>query len=317
MQWLDVSRVLCMQLIIYMHFPPQDWDRLPWQLFISSGVPFYLFWSGYFCAGNTCYRKIFKRCFLFICVYIIWESIAWLLKYQDNRNVSFWGIGQFIISQTGGGEARPIIGPLWFVRDLIILTLLTPIFLRVKIFTVPIILFFLSYQQLSISHEINTVISIGTCLIYMIGCYARKYNIAIHIEEIKTYYLLLFLFVTGGLATLVAIKNNLVSGESWSSQIWHPTLFGYLCGTALISCIGILFMRFASKVGSFIAGHAPAMLFVLILHMPLGNFININSCLRDSYSILQAPVLMVSCVILYHLLRKTIPWAMQYIAATK
>lgn len=317
MQWLDVSRVLCMQLIIYIHFPPHGWEKFPAQIFIAAGVPFYLFWAGYFCAGDVTWRKILKRCFLFVCVFFIWESVAWILNWHNYQDTSFWGMGQYIVSQTGGGKAVPYIGPLWFIRDLIILTLLTPLILRLKLIILPLILFFLSYQQLSFPHEPDTIISVGTCLIYIMGCYARRYNVARYIEEIKTSYLLLFLSVTGGLATIVAIKNNLLSGESWASQIWQPTLFGYLCGTALICYLGVLVMRFSSKTGKYLSSHAPAMLFVLILHIPLGAMLNIQFWLPGAWSILQAPLLMIICLALFFLLRKFIPWAMPYIAATK
>ncbi len=317
MQWLDISRVLCMLLIVFMHFPPHGWENLPTQLFMESGVPFYLFWAGYFCAGNYRWNKILKRCFIFSCVYFLWESLAWIFNWQGNQMASFCGIGQFIVSQTGGGKAVPYIGPLWFVRDLIILTLFTPLFMRIKILIIPFILCFMSYQPLSIPHEPDTIISVGTCLIYLAGCYTRKYDIAQYLEEIKTVNLLIFLFITGGFSTLVAIKNNILSGEAWFVQVWHPTLFGYLCGTALISCAGVLIVRFIPKTGAFLASLAPAMLFVLILHIPLGELIQINCWLAQEFSILQAPILMIACYLLFMTLRRLTPWITQYIAAAK
>ena len=317
MQWLDVSRVLCMQLIIYMHFPPQGWGKLTAQLFIASGVPFYLFWAGYFCAGNIAWKKIFSRCSLFFCVYFIWESLAWFLSWHDNAGASFWGLGQVFVVQTGGGHAIPYIGPLWFIRDLFILTLLTPMILKIRIIMIPLIFLFMSYQSLSMPHEPDTVVSIGTCLIYMIGCYLRRYNVSKILEKLPNRVIMVFLICVGIPATLIAIKNNLFNGDSWATQCWNPTLFGYICGSALISVNGILVMRFAPKLGSFIAAHAPAMLFVLILHIPLGSMINIQSWLPGNYSILQAPILMVISMTFYYLIKKMIPWAMPYITATR
>ncbi len=45
--------------------------------------------------------------------------------------------------------------------------------------------------------------------------------------------------------------------------------------------------------------------------------LNIQFCLPGAWSILQAPLLMIICLALFFLLRKFIPWAMPYIAATK
>lgn len=317
MQWLDVSRVVCMLLIVFMHFQPVGWEKFPAQLFIASGVPFYLFWSGYFCAGNTSWKKIFHRSFLFLCVYIIWEILAWLAGWHYNSEASFFGIGQYIVPQTPGGGALPYIAPLWFIRDLIILTLLTPFIVKLRVVVIPCILVFMSYQSLSIPHEPVTVISVGTCLIYIIGCYARNYKIAKLLSEQKSRHLAIFFFIAFILTTSIAIKNNIISGDSWGASCWKPTLFGYLCGTALISTFGILCMRYLPYIGERIAKLAPAMLFVLILHMPLGDMLNIRFWLPGAWSILQAPLLMTICLALFFLLRKFIPWAMPYIAATK
>lgn len=317
MQWLDVSRVLCMLLVVYMHFPPEGLKIFLWELAIASAVPFFLFWAGYFCAGKASWSNVFKRSYLFVCVFLVWESLAWLLNLNDSPQKAFHGLGQILVSQTGGGFALPYIAPLWFIRDLIILTLLTPIFLKLRGIITPVIFLFLSYVPLSIAHEINTVISIGTCLIYIIGVYSHRYKVLNFLDKQKTHSLSLFFIIVGLLSSLIALKNNFFDGDSWSLNSWHPTLFGYVCGTALISTAGILAIRTLPSLGEKIARIAPGMLLVLIIHIPLGNIIDIRNLLPGKLSVLQAPILMFLSLCIFYLLNRFLKKAMPYIAATK
>lgn len=64
-------------------------------------------------------------------------------------------------------HAVPPIGPSWFLRDIIILTLLTPLLVRVKILLFPAVLLFFCFFNTAPDH--TETISIGTCAFYLLG----------------------------------------------------------------------------------------------------------------------------------------------------
>lgn len=316
-QWLDVSRVLCMLMIVTMHFRPNDIEFISIHAWCHAGVPFYLFWAGYFCAGSHSWKKIFHRCVVLISVFITWEILAYALGFAGDQNTSFIGIGQFLVVQTGFGKNYPYIGPLWFIRDLIFLTAFTPLIVKGRIVLIPVILGMLCYSQLNWTHEPETFLSIGTCIIYMLGCWSRPYNIMERLEQLKTKQLVAFLLITGVMIHLIVLKNAYLTGSSWSLQIWEETVPGYIIGTMLISTCGILIMRFMPAIGKKIATAAPAMLFVLALHCPLGNAIGISHWFSGLLAYLQAPVLLGICLGIYFFIKKLIPGFVPYLSGNR
>lgn len=315
--WLDVSRVLCMLLIVSMHFRPEQIRYVAVHSFCHAGVPFYLFWAGYFCAGNYTYKKIIKRCGMLTAVFIVWEVIALIMGWANDANTSFHGIGQFFVMQIGFEKNYPYIGPLWFLRDLIFLTLLTPLIMKGRPVLIPVLLAFVCYEQLNWTHEPETFLSIGTCMIYAIGCWCRPFNITQKLESISTKNLLLFLIICGTITEIIVAKNAFINGNSWLLQEWSETIPGYLVGCFMISACGLLIMRVLPTTGIYISKCAPAMLFVLALHCPLGNEIHLSQWFSGIFSYLQAPVLMTICLAIYFVLKRISPKVMPFLSGNQ
>lgn len=80
------------------------------------------------------------------------------------RDVFLPGINLFPADDS---HAVPPIGPSWFLRDIIILTLLTPLLVRVKILLFPAVLLFFCFFNVAPDHM--ETISIGTCAFYLLG----------------------------------------------------------------------------------------------------------------------------------------------------
>ena len=112
----------------------------------KAAVPLFYFISGYlfFYKVNsftlsTYYKKIRKRFRTLFVPYIFWNVYAFVIicmaialfpSMMSGRNylISEWGIGDYLnVFWCGGFDKSPINVPLWFVRDLMVTILLSPV----------------------------------------------------------------------------------------------------------------------------------------------------------------------------------------------
>lgn len=141
--WIDVSRVLAALLIMYVHLSSPLLKTTGIHLFYNGRVPFFLVLAGYFLARNITWNKALDRALWLFIPYMIWNvlylfllslpagSSFQLADLAGIRDVFLPGMDLFSF----GSESPdvPPIGPSWFLRDIIILTLLTPLLARIKI----------------------------------------------------------------------------------------------------------------------------------------------------------------------------------------
>ncbi|UQT44725.1 hypothetical protein M5E88_19835 [Akkermansia muciniphila] len=110
--------------------------------------------AGYFLGRNITWNKAFNRALWLFIPFMFWNVLYVLLVLPHDgapfrlenlvgiRDVFLPGINLFPADDS---HAVPPIGPSWFLRDIIILTLLTPLLVRVKI------LLFLRCSSFSVS----------------------------------------------------------------------------------------------------------------------------------------------------------------------
>lgn len=145
--WIDVSRVLAALLIMYVHLSSPLLRTTGIHLFYNGRVPFFLILAGYFLGRNITWNKAFDRALWLFIPYMFWNVLYLFLLSPHGgssfqladlpgiRNVFLPGMNLFSF----GSEPHcvPPIGPSWFLRDIILLTLLTPLLARIKILLLP------------------------------------------------------------------------------------------------------------------------------------------------------------------------------------
>ena len=175
--WIDVSRVLAALLIMYVHLSSPLLKTTGIHLFYNGRVPFFLVLAGYFLARNITWNKAVDRALWLFIPYMIWNvlylfllslpagSSFQLADLAGIRDVFLPGMDLFSF----GSESPdvPPIGPSWFLRDIIILTLLTPLLARIKILLLPALLLFFSFCNMAPDPLVT--LSVGSCAFYLLG----------------------------------------------------------------------------------------------------------------------------------------------------
>ena len=161
---------------MYVHLSSPFLQAVSLHLFYLGRVPFFLVLAGYFLGRNITWNKAFNRAFWLFIPFMFWNVLyVFLVLPHDGasfrlenligiRDVFLPGMNLFSADDS---HAVPPIGPSWFLRDIIILTLLTPLLVRVKILLFPAVLLFFCFFNTAPDHM--ETISIGTCAFYLLG----------------------------------------------------------------------------------------------------------------------------------------------------
>ena len=141
----------------------------------AACVPLFFFISGFLFFKNVDFnldvykRKILSRCRTLLAPYVIWNLLGFLLfllkhynSFKDGKLcVTFVGFlnGFFMIHPSNTNP--PFNFPLWFIRDLIILVVLSPlIFLLIKKMRIMFVIFLGIYMLWSLLASLEQVISL-------------------------------------------------------------------------------------------------------------------------------------------------------------
>ena len=139
---------------MYVHLSSPFLQAVSLHLFYLGRVPFFLVLAGYFLGRNITWNKAFNRAFWLFIPFMFWNVLyVFLVLPHDGasfrlenligiRDVFLPGMNLFSADDS---HAVPPIGPSWFLRDIIILTLLTPLLVRVKILLFPAVLLFFCF----------------------------------------------------------------------------------------------------------------------------------------------------------------------------
>lgn len=191
----------------------------PFSLWLGeTGVPGFFFISGYlfFQSKKPYSQKISNRIHTLLIPYLLWNSlflIFYLLLYAlghpldiNRRNLAdyqlndylrlFWDRGEF-----DHGNFVPILCPMWYIRNLFIMSLLSPLLYYITRHLRELFLLVVAAWWLSSSH--NAFIS-QTILFFSIGAYFSIFDVnpLKMIKERKIWFLILFLiFGIGDIAT--------------------------------------------------------------------------------------------------------------------
>lgn len=190
----------------------------------ETGVPGFFFISGYlfFLSKKSYSQKIITRVHTLIIPYLLWNSlllILYLIAYvvgfpQDinGRNIAeyelidyirlFWDRGSF-----DNGNFVPLLCPLWYIRNLLIMSILSPLFYYIIKYLREVFLLFIAIWWMT---TYNNAFIPQTILFFCLGAYLSildKNPLETVIKNKPLFITIFVLFAAGDIITHVAINT--------------------------------------------------------------------------------------------------------------
>ncbi len=336
-EWIDNARVIAAFLIMFFHLPNRALDLPPPPFFVNNqvvtyvvdylvyigSVPFFLILAGFFLSRNITWHKAWNRFLWLFIPYAIWNVFVYgCYSLSDSplpSRTSLLGIGSIVLEQIALAENPflcPVIGPSWFLRDIMLLSFLTPLLVKFKCVLPAVLIVFTSVLELNKMPNPFITLSPGTCLFYVLGIYLSAFRIedAYRIFSSKFTIAVVVGMLVGG---AVGLKNGLFSGESWFTHEWKPSLFGAVFGAMIIAHCGVLIEKHLPKLSHKLASYAPACFLVFMLHMPIYYLTApiLPDCVKTSYWALLLPIPIFFFIVgFYFTMKKYTPWLLPYLA---
>lgn len=193
---VDLVRILAAFCVMYEHLSPPDEAHMevirvvrsvPVGVFgHMSGIFFIL--AGFFACRNITWKKALNNTWWCLAPFILWNTACIALSYYadpasiSHRSLpSLYGVTSFILPQwtlTGELPSFPVNFPLWFMRDLVLLFLLSPILYKTAKYLFPVLLF-LSLTPLCevyFRSAYYVLLSPYSICLFMFGCLLSHLN---------------------------------------------------------------------------------------------------------------------------------------------
>lgn len=335
------------------HLYGYKWFRLiAIHLVADVAVPAFFFIAGYLLYANIDFtwnnyvHKLRNRVKSLLVPYLLWNTICFLLivvlqlikpdfRLLFHKSVSdmqlkdffliYWDLGQ--IESLSGGRPGPILGPLWFLKDLMILVVLSPLLrypLKHLKWCWPVLLALLCITPLP---YLQSVIQDPTSVLFFTLGMAFSYN-RISLDSFDRHRVRLSLFA---LASMVFIVLAVVTPLT----AWMPPL-----ARRILMNVAILIEQFAFMMAAFawVANSVPAdntngdehpecwedklrlsesSFFIFCMHPFVSSvFMNISkldlpifhsSSLSILFVLLAVIITMIICLIVFHVMRRYFP----------
>ncbi len=278
-EWIDNARVVAAFLIMYIHwywrqsvpdchdyqFLHHVVDLVP----LQGRVPFFLILAGYFLGRNITWRKALDRALWLFIPFCLLNYLFMMARGSFSLSPAILSAGLGIRAVfcdsllLGGSEAAaPAIVPSWFLRDIIVLSLLTPLLARIK----PLLLLFIiaaasTKSQVDFGDKAAVLLQPTTCLFYFLGLCLSGFRISdiyLILNRKFTYIWCLALLLTTTFAVACVYRPE------WASV----SAFGQLFGALLIAHSGVLIERHLPRFSKWLAPCGPACFLVFMLHAP-------------------------------------------------
>lgn len=333
-EWIDNARLIAALLIIYFHmydfFPeaPMVSSRLAQNLVKASTlygrVPYFLVLAGYFLGRNITWGKALDRALWLFVPFFIWNFIVYVLFKAHGIS---WDILYDVPSMLGIGcvfskdihicnlpQAYPSILVTWFLRDIIVLSLLSPILVRFKGWILGVLAVIVSYSFFDFKDDSYILLAPHTCFYYLLGTCLCNFKIsdAYHIFSKKFSPV----FLVGILASLA---NCVIQAERGRAST-HVTLIGSLFGAMLIAYGGVLIETYLPKLSKKLAPCGPACFMVFVLHHPILAMIApvMPEWITGTWLIWLVPIPTCAlCIAVFLLMKRYTPWLMPYLGHMK
>lgn len=340
-EWIDNARIVAAFLIMIRHLPcgsaeqgglPVDFVQTMFSCcFYNGRVPFFLILAGYFLSRNVTWRKAWDRFIWLLIPFVIWNAI-YAYGYMhctfsfQSVCVDLLGInniihGSFISLFGPSASSYPVIGPSWFLRDIMFLSLLTPLIVRFSKW-LPIILVVMTAMMLfQMPPGSYALFSPTTVYFYLLGVFLVRF----HLDDAYRILNRSFLpyFVSGIVVAFLCVLGMFISGvrefHDLSMTYFFASSFGLVFGSLLIAYCGILIEKLTPRFSKLIAPLGPACFLVFMLHRPLFQILeDICPSAFEGWHALLVPIPMFVVICTFFLsMKRFTPFLMPYLGHMK
>lgn len=337
-EWIDNARIVAALLIIYVHIPVTFnhegvANSITAVNFFEGStlfgrVPFFLILAGYFLGRKITWHKSIDRAIWLFIPFLIWNIIAYVLhnygSFGSLHFINYIRSIPYILGTTSFFSPHitlfdtlpswPANGPTWFLRDIIILSLLTPILVRFKGLLLTAILIISSFIDFNPKFLGIVTLSPYTCFYYCLGVCLCNYKID------DAYYIFSKHFTVIYVLALIATSTIAVAMGSKGLKMLPLTIIGPLFGAMLIAYSGVLVEKHLPKLSKILAPCGPACFLVFVLHQPVLDILALILPHGIRYTplvwILPIPVCAIIMVLFLWMKRYT-PYLMPYLGHMK
>lgn len=330
-EWIDNARIVAAFLIMYVHWRwrmgipgSNDYETLRSFVHFSNlhgRVAFFLILAGYFLGRSATWKKALDRFFWLFVPYTLWNLIIYFsaraVGQPAESFADIFGLGHLFYSNGPAIDPSvtfPYIVPSWFLRDIMLLSLVTPLLAKLKPFLVFIILLCSSTSSLNLPFQQSLILNPTTCIFYCLGVCLSSFKI----DDI--YRLLSSKFTPVWLMLIVTATAYSIYSITYFGHEEKATLFGMLIGSLMIAYSGILVEKHLPRISKFVAPCGPACFLVFMLHHPILTAIRTYApaSFVDSWFGIFIPVpVFVIIVSTFLAMKKYTPWLMPYLGHMK
>lgn len=330
-EWIDNARIIAALLIIYAHmsqfFPESPLAGSQYSINIATGstlygrVPYFLILAGYFLGRRITWKKALDRAFWLFVPFFIWNLGVFSMSHTHGFS---WGelpgmlgvgcLGSHYIHIFGLQESVPAIPVTWFLRDIVVLSLLTPLLERYRWLVLAGIVIALCYCRFCFVPYPEIMLAPHTCFFYVLGVCLCHFKIedayCLFSKKFAPVYAVGLLFAVGYSAY-----------DAQQGGYGPPvTLVGALFGAMLIAYGGVLIERCLPRLSKCLAPCGPACFLVFVLHYPLFFLVApyVPTWITGSVLIWLLPIVMCAFIIaVFLLMKRYTPWIMPYLGHMK
>ena len=332
-EWIDNARIVAAFLIMYVHVPL----HLPSENYFDNGtvytllfdttfrgrVPFFLILAGYFLARNITWSKAWDRFIWLLIPFAIWNLIVGAVGHLCGtpfESARILGIGAvFDASWTVAdcGPCSPLDGPSWFLRDIMLLSLMTPLFIKIKrILPAVLLIYAVCWQNSDPDMHIGMDVTLApeTCFFYLLGVCLVHFRIDDAYRIFNKGFTPVLLIVLAFTVTLGIWIHHGLDAQ------FPISLLGMLLGAMMIAHCGVLIEKHLPGLSKRLVPLGPACFLVFMLHRPFFLFIErfIPDCILHSLWILLLPFPTFILIAWFFLsMKKYTPWLMPYLGHMK
>lgn len=332
-EWIDNSRVLAAFLIMGVHLPlalpaenvfNNDVVRNLIIYCVYAGrVSLFLMLSGYLFGRNAGWAKTWDRFLWLLIPYVLWNLILWGCALLQNPacSVSVFevlGIGAVFDSSiviSPAGPVKPCFdAPAWYMRDMLPLTLLTPLFVRYKKYIPVALLFFMLLYHGNMRMKSEVMMAPSTICFYMFGIWLTRFKVEDGYRIFNPKF-----------TPVVILAFLAACGSSLAYSLFHIgfcpqiTMVGMLMGAMMIAHCGVAIERNFPKLSKRLAPLGPASFLVFMCHWPIFRMVeHLFPSLTHSLWVLLLPLpTFVVIVTVFLLMKHYTPWLMPYLGHMK
>lgn len=330
-EWIDNARIVAALLIIYVHLGDfflqpnvhnPTADHLVHFIVYEGRVPFFLILAGYFLGRKITWHKAFDRAVWLLIPYVLWNVLYYcyyIVNYHQDFHLSgLWrALGMYSIlglNFPGLPYDGPIIWPSWFLRDIVILSLLTPFIVRFRKAVIFGLIACLACDFFHISAYTGFLKAANTCFYYFLGtclCDFRIDDAYRLLNKRFTPYVVMGLLFAIFLSLFQTLRGH---------TPFAATLLGELFGALMIAQSGVLIETHLPKLSQKLAPCGPACFLVFMLHVPILHILTkkLPCWYIECWLIWLLPFPVTAFIIaMFLLMKKYTPWLMPYLGHMK